>query len=413
MLRFPVARWLAFCWGFATLFPIGLNYTAFFLLALALAADRGAWRERWERLRATPNWWPLWAFLLWGVLILVFGAHYPETPSNAWHALRIVLVLWVVLALAREEAAWALRGFGSGLSAAVLIVLTNELWALPPFVLWDSLLTYGGNKAVANALLMALGAVTLALCLPVLAGWRRSAALACLLGLLATLAWVMPSRTAWLIVVVAGAAGLWHQVRSTRQYRGALVMAAVLLLAGGVALQQSPIAERMQAGMQQAIDDNRSQDAEEAGSIGIRYRMYRETAEMIRERPFTGWGIGAWNQKWRERVPASFADLNMPHNDFLWSGSQMGIPGLLALLWLVAAGLPRAWRRRDLAGRLGAVALIAMLIALTTSSALRDATIGMSLWFVVLVYQRLSLDWPSLWDEVLASGQGSPRVAVT
>lgn len=212
MLRFSLARRAAFFWGLATLFPVGLNYAAFLLLGAAMAADRPQWAERRQRLRAAPHRWLAWLFLGWCALILAFGPHYPETPSNAWHALRIVLVVWLALALARDEAIAALHGFGLGLLASLAIVLAGRTIGLPQFVLWDSLLLYQGNKSVADALLMALAVTTLTLCLPFLEGRRRVAAGTLMLALLALLAWVLPSRTAWLIILAAGGAGLLHQI---------------------------------------------------------------------------------------------------------------------------------------------------------------------------------------------------------
>lgn len=70
------------------------------------------------------------------------------------------------------------------------------------------------------------------------------------------------------------------------------------------------------------------------GSWAIRYYMYRDTGRMIADRPLTGWGIGGWTDQWHKRGPALLADSNMPHNDFLWVGSQGGLPagtGALAL----------------------------------------------------------------------------------
>ena len=47
------------------------------------------------------------------------------------------------------------------------------------------------------------------------------------------------------------------------------------------------------------------------------------------------------------------------------------------------------------------VALLAMLMAMATNSALRDAAIGLTLWFIVLVYQRLSTEAEPVWPDVL------------
>ena len=65
-----MVRWVALFWGFVAFFPIGLNYTAFVLLGVAMAWEGGL-GERLARLRQTPYWWPAWAFLGWAALALV------------------------------------------------------------------------------------------------------------------------------------------------------------------------------------------------------------------------------------------------------------------------------------------------------------------------------------------------------
>ena len=72
----------------------------------------------------------------------------------------------------------------------------------------------------------------------------------------------------------------------------------------------------------------------------------------------------------------------------------------------IAPGWTAAWRRHDLTGCLAAVALLAMLLAVLGNSALRDASMGLSLWFIVLVIQRLASQpqplWQGLWPGAAA-----------
>ncbi|HNO43761.1 MAG TPA: hypothetical protein PKJ12_14300, partial [Ottowia sp.] len=170
-----MVRWVALFWGFVAFFPIGLNYTAFVLLAVAMVwqGDRA---ERLARLRQAPQWWPAWALVGWSTLILLLGPHYAETPSNALHALRIVLTLALALALTRDEALWALRGVLLGLAVGLLLVALHGLVPLPPHPLWDSLVRYDGNKSLANAVQMAMVAVSALLLLPALGARGRVAA---------------------------------------------------------------------------------------------------------------------------------------------------------------------------------------------------------------------------------------------
>ncbi len=403
MPQLPLVHWAALFWGLAAFFPIGLNYAAFLGLALAMACQ-GGWPERGARLRRTPNWWPAWLFVGWTALVLAFGPTYPETSSNALHALRIVLTLALALALSRDEAVWALRGFCLGLAASLALVVLNETVGLPPGAAWDSIVRYGGNKSLANAALMALAAGTGLLLMPVLSGRQRLCAAVLSLGALGVLAWVLHSRTAWLILLACGVAGLLHQLRARRQEQVlAVALAAALTL--GTGLLVPGVKDRVALGLHEIASAYEGHAVDPGSSWGIRFRMYSETAAMVREQPLWGWGIGGWSAQWKQRVEPALADSNMPHNDFLWMGAQAGLPGAALLLWLVAAGLPAAWRRHDLSGRLGVVALLTMLVAVATNSALRDAAIGLSLWFIVLVYQRLSTEPEAVWLQALPGGR--------
>jgi O-antigen ligase len=130
-----------------------------------------------------------------------------------------------------------------------------------------------------------------------------------------------------------------------------------------------------------------------------------------------GWGIGGWTEQWHLRGPKLLADYNMPHNDFLWMGSQAGIPGSLSLLAIILTALWVAWRRNDLAGCRAFAAILIMLIATSLNSALRDAQIGLSLLWVTMVYLRLAQEPGDAWRELvprrialkLSGGDPPPR----
>ena len=82
MPRFPLVRWIALFWGFSVFFPISWNYLALGGLMVAMVWEGGL-RVRLGRLRAQPNWWAAWGYLGWVALVLVAGAHYPETSVMA------------------------------------------------------------------------------------------------------------------------------------------------------------------------------------------------------------------------------------------------------------------------------------------------------------------------------------------
>jgi O-antigen ligase len=390
-------------WGLVVFMPVGVTYLSAILLLLALVVA-GDGRERLARLRANPLWWPVVAYLAWTLLVLAFGRHYPETGSNLFHGIRIGLTLLMAMALTREEAIWSLRGF---LLAAALGVLLVVAYYAIGFPLWSPLravVMEVGNKSISNALLFSVVASTAAVWgIAQIAAHRPLRAIPAfvlMLGLGLVVALPLTSRTSVLALLLVVPVVCIHQWRShLKMLVGALVLGTVVL---GAALYQLPqLQHKVETGVQEIEDAQNG--AVFHGSWVIRYYMYRDTGRMIAERPLTGWGIGGWTEQWHKRGPALFADSNMPHNDFLWVGSQGGLPALLSLLVIMVAAVWQAWKRPDIAGRYALAATLIALIASSVNSALRDAQIGLALLWISMIYLRLAQEKndPNPWRDLL------------
>ncbi len=348
-------------------------------------------------------WWPIVAYVAWTLVVLALRPWYPQTPSNLAHGLRIAATLLMALALTREEAIWALRGFL--LMALFNIVLIAMFWSaiflkiyFPVLEPWRGVIFLIGNKSISNALLFTiLGATAAVFGLQALSErrpLRGVAAFAVTLAVIVIITFSLPSRTSLLALLLVIPAVCVHQ------WRRQLKVLALVMVAGGVivavGLWNSPaVQQKFELGVQEL-------EAAQAGAVSegswvVRYYMYRDTGRMILDRPFTGWGIGGWTEQWHLRGPELLADYNMPHNDFLWMGSQAGIPGALTLLAILLTGVWVAWRRDDLYGRYAFAAQLIALIATNANSALRDAQIGLSLLWVSTIYLRLAQEPGDSW----------------
>jgi len=74
---------------------------------------------------------------------------------------------------------------------------------------------------------------------------------------------------------------------------------------------------------------------------------------------------------------------NMPHNDFLWMGSQAGIPGALAWLAIFLAACWRGWQTHTSSGQVVfAIALMALFSSLVNNGT-RDAGLGLPILFIL------------------------------
>ncbi|RZL87062.1 MAG: O-antigen ligase family protein [Variovorax sp.] len=390
MQRSQLVRPAAMFWGLTVFMPVGVPYLAAFLTLFALLAA-GDWRERVVRLRASPLWWPVIAYVAWTLAVLAFGPHYPQTPSNLVHGLRIAATVLMALALTREEALWAVRGFLLMALVNIVIVATHYGLGIPFLEPWRGVVMPVGNKSISNALLFTiLGATAAVFGLAALAQRRALRALPAFAVTVATAAIVsfaLVSRTSLLALLLVIPAACLHQWR--RQLKVLTMVMALGAALVAVGLWSSPaVQQKFALGVQEL-------EAAQAGAVSegswvVRYYMYRDTGRMVIDRPIVGWGIGGWTEQWHLRGPKLLADYNMPHNDFLWMGSQAGIPGALALLAIMLVGIWQAWRRDDVVGRYAFVAMLVLLIATNANSALRDAQIGLSLLWVAMVYLRLA-----------------------
>ncbi|HEY2256936.1 MAG TPA: O-antigen ligase family protein [Variovorax sp.] len=402
MQRSHVVRPAAMFWGLTAFLPVGVNYLAALLMLLALLFA-GGWRVRAERLRSNPMWWPVTLFVVWTLVVLSLEPQYPETGSNLVHGLRIAATVLMALSLTRQEALWGMRGFWLiGLANLVIIALYYTVGFPQPEAL-RGVLREVGNKSISNALLFTIMAASAAVYALRAVSARRPLralpAVALIGAVVAVAAFSLHSRTSLLALLIAMAGACAHQ------WRGRLkVLVPVLLIGGAVAAAGlwtlPPVQQKFELGVKE-IEEAQAGAVSE-GSWVVRFYMYRDTARMIIDRPFAGWGIGGWTEQWHLRGPKLLADYNMPHNDFLWMGSQAGVPGSLSLMLIVLTAVVLSWRRRDLAGRHAFAATLVMLVATSLNSALRDAQIGLALLWVAMNYLRLAqLPGGEPWQELL------------
>ena len=86
---------------------------------------------------------------------------------------------------------------------------------------------------------------------------------------------------------------------------------------------------------------------------------------------------------------AQFSEINNPHNDFLLTGMEIGIPGMMLMVWLLGAFFWSGWCTRSTLG--GVTVIFAASIAGTAlvNAPLRDAALGMTLLWLLGVSMAL------------------------
>ncbi len=397
-------NWVAICaffWGGAVFLPVGMNYLGFLLVFGAMMLTgvfgdlpEGHLRARFQKLRSHPIWWPLVAYLGWMLIVLIARPHYPQTGINLFHGVRIALTLALAICLTPYEAKWGLRGVLVSMGLALITIAVKLALHLPDVGFMNSVAQHTGNKSIAAAALMAMISAASIVIAMDFRGVVRWLAAPLFVAVVLIVSFVNPSRISLIILLLMFLVACVHR---WRRRIGPIAIAVVL--AAGVAFAvvgtSDAVHNKFEKGLseaQAAVNGRVSQD-----SWGVRVIMYRLTSQMMLERPIAGWGIGAWNTLWIERTPEILHDFNMPHNDFLWMGSQSGIPGALSLVAvLVACAIP-GWRRKDLTGRLALMALAGLVTVDFFNSALRDAALALPLQWVLGMLLAITASRESIW----------------
>lgn len=391
ILRRDLTGYVAFSWGFCAYFPIGVMYLNLLLMLVALAISPGL-RMAFERLRRQPVIVPLALFVLWTLLAAVAGDWYPDTPTRIFHTVRVALVLCLGMMLTSDQALRAFVGFACGSLAAALIVALHHVWGLPEWSLWNSLLMNRNNFSSGNMITMATASGT-CFVLAINARCERASRwllLALALALAVTVSLHAVSRNAQLLLAVLLLVGLLYRFRSIKAALGGLV--AVALLVAATWTFSPTTSERFG----KLADELHAVSAEQnySSSVGVRWRMYEEAIQGMVEHPVLGTGVGYWLPHWlsvwRELGPSqppelrsAFSDINNPHNDFLLTGMETGVPGLLLMAWWLGSLVREGWRHDTAASAITTIFGMSIVATAMVNAPLRDAALGMTLLWLL------------------------------
>ncbi|MFL6572688.1 MAG: O-antigen ligase family protein [Burkholderiales bacterium] len=342
---------------------------AILLVGGALAAV-AAWRYRSE-VRLLP---PIWlAFLLWAAwawLSVVWSVE----PERTLKELRNEIVytsaaLWMCFIAA--QAANAARIVVPVVGTAAAVVMMMGLWEFS--LGWERYLVglHGGPGDHTSALLTLMPCIAMTAWYRWRAGWSwRMQLPVAVLGLLGFVAaYYTLNRTVWLglsneSVLIGTFVMLRTRTPAPWSPRAKLVGALVALaMVAGAAIALSAVQEKRAAvGGKSLVKDTR-------------LALWPEIVERIGERPLTGYGFG--RGLLRGPLQGEFRELDAflwhAHNIFLEQLVQLGVPGLLLFLLLLAALLREGWRATRDASDLRAACGIA-LIAVVAGMLVRNMT---------------------------------------
>ena len=204
-------------------------------------------------------------------------------------------------------------------------------------------------------------------------GWWMLAVLA-----FANVALMLQGRTGQLILVAL----LLYFAYSVWQRRGVIAATlGVLAAIGMVSLGTGEVSGRYSQALDEWKNWQPAQAAQTFDSIGMRLEFYRNSLEITREHPLIGTGTGSFSKVYADHVAGTaMAPTENPHNEYLNIAIQLGVIGVLVLLymfyceWRYAAMLPEAYERHLARGL-----VITFAIGCLFNSLLMDHAEG--LWF--------------------------------
>jgi O-antigen ligase len=160
-----------------------------------------------------------------------------------------------------------------------------------------------------------------------------------------------------------------------------LAIAAVILITivAASVLMPSSFAERQTIAVrevQQYINNDEIAVPYES-SLGTRLVLARNSWELIKLKPIFGWGTGSFAAAYRQFAPEAQAkDVKRfnPHNQYLLTWVELGLPGLISLLSIFAALALVFYRSHQLTGYLGLGLVATMAMGCSMNSWLLDFT---------------------------------------
>jgi O-antigen ligase len=145
---------------------------------------------------------------------------------------------------------------------------------------------------------------------------------------------MIPGRTGQ----IALACVLVYIASSQFRLRGFAIAGAALGLVVATAwwIPSSVLASRAKVAIKEASAWQSEQAQPDVSSVGLRMEFYRNSLQMIAQRPLFGSGTGSFSGTYADHVtPKGMHATSNPHNAYLMIGVELGLLGLAALAWLL------------------------------------------------------------------------------
>lgn len=313
--------------------------------------------------------------------------------SVAKYGKLIVILLMMLLVQNKREAIGALGAFALAqlflltsswmLAAHLPVPWATSNMALTEYSVFSSYLDQGIISAVFAALCWHFRFL-------VPGQWGSRLAIFAALAALGNVFFVLSGRSGHAVAIALLSITIMWEL--PKRYRAAVILLP-FVLALGLYASSTKVRERL--GQVDTEMHTYSSREEPATSSGIRLHFWYRAAQLIAQRPLTGWGAGSWSTEYNRLQSAQnpahqpIAASGNPHQEYLLWGVQLGIPGILMFLGLLLCVLRDTLKMETPYARAVQSTLLALAVACLFNASIYDAQIGD--FFCVLIGLLLAL----------------------
>ena len=387
-----LAKWTAVLLGFSLPLSTALDGLLLALMVVLWLLGNN-FREKYAMIKKNPV--AMAALVMCGIYIL--GLLYGHADKGALSDAKTFLLIPLMITLFQEE---RIRRYAWwGFLSSMLLTL-----ALSYLIFFHFLPNYLGMKigpirpgtvqitSIAQNLFMAFTAFLLA----TKARFADKLFLRVVFGALSLLAainvlFMVPSKTGQLVLVLL----IGYYLFDWLHWKGVIVAGLMIVLIAGL-IYRMP-ANAVHVRLSELIQEYGQWQPDRAASIasatGLRMEFYYNSLKIIGENPLFGVGTGGFRSAYQRQIGNSqMVVTDNPHNQYLLTGVELGLVGLVGLAtlfiiqWRMAARLPRGQER---------MLAYAMLLAITTgclfNSFLADHSEGLFyVWTTALLFAGFS-----------------------
>jgi O-antigen ligase len=328
--------------------------------------------------------WPIACFCgLLALSALWSNISQPGFWGNFFHYASIALIPVLAMAIPHRLAQTAIKLFCIATLCAATLILLHNLVGLPDYKVWHNLIHYDGNKSIANGILLVIGAGYLAVIglSAEFQTWQRALASVLSVGIFGIILWKAESRSALLLVPLIYCIVIFSARIEMKMKVGLIALAVVAGM--GIVTSSKTTSERLLNGIEGIT--TAEQHRSSSNSWSVRAAMNRHTFDMIREKPFLGYGLGGWVPEWKKRAPEGISTSVTAHNDFLNIPAQVGVLGAVFLLMVFGALWREGMRANPPWSSIIYLTTIAFFWTTSSNAALRDSVFAVPLIFLMAI----------------------------